>query len=218
MCFSAQASFITAAGLSIISLLSIKKTNDTKKLALAITPFIFALQQTCEGLVWLTIESGNTATLLHRVGMYGFLFFAGTWWPIWIPLASCIPEKIHKRRKLLSSLLSIGIIAGIMLFFAWTLQTTGIEIINHHLNYPVKNYPFAIQNKYIASGLTYIIALMYCSAIIIPLFISSLRYMWLLGIVVSVWLLISYVFYVGAFPSVWCFFAALSSIIIYFIV
>jgi hypothetical protein len=218
MCFSAQASFITASGLSILSLLSIKKVRDNKKIGLAATPLIFGLQQACEGFVWVTMQNGDTTSLLHKMGMYGFLFFAGTWWPMWIPLVLSIPEKIHKRRKTLLVLLVVGVITGIIHFCAWTLQTTSTEIVNHHINYPVENYPFSIQNKYIALGLTYLIALMYCTTTVLPLFVSSIRYTKLLGVILSIWLLVSYVFYSMAFPSVWCFFAAVSSIIIYFIV
>jgi hypothetical protein len=42
--------------------------------------------------------------------------------------------------------------------------------------------------------------------------------MWTLGLAVGTGLIISYFFYLAALPSVWCFFAAVSSILVYCIV
>lgn len=218
MCFSAKASFAAAGVLSIISLLSIKKARNKKLIPLAASPLFFAIQQACEGIVWLTFNAGDTTSTLHTFAMYSFLFFAGIWWPISIPLVLYIPEKIHKRKKLLYYTFIIGIIVAIILFFTWILQTTGVENINHRLNYPVDNYPFGITNQRISYVLTWIISLLYCIATITPLFISSIGYTWILGCAISLGLIVSYIFYTMAFPSVWCFFAAISSIIIYFIV
>jgi len=218
MCFSAQASFITASALSIVSLLSIKKTHNKKLIPLAASPLFFVVQQACEGIVWLTLNAGDTTSTLHNFAMYSFLFFAGTWWPICIPIILYIPEKIHTRKKLLSYTFIIGIITAIILFFAWTLQITGVENVNHNLNYPVVNYPFGITNQNIACVFSWSISLAYCVATVTPLFISSIRYTWALGVAVSLGLIVSYIFYAMTFPSVWCFFAAVSSIIIYFIV
>jgi hypothetical protein len=196
MCFSASASFITATGLSIISLLSFKKVSAKSYLIpLALSPFFFALQQAGEGIVWLTMNKGDSISLLHKIGVYGFLFFAACWWPIWIPWIFLRIEKNNKRKKLLSVVLCIGIISAIFLFLSWIMQTSGAHIINHHLDYPVTNYPFDIT----------------------PFFISTIPYTWILGSVISIGLIISYIFYYMAFPSVWCFFAALSSAILYII-
>jgi hypothetical protein len=218
MCFSANASFVTAAGLSIISLLSLRKTRTKKMIPLAISPFFFALQQSCEGIVWLTLSAGDTTSMLHKMGMYGFLFFAAFWWPIWIPLALYISEKVHSRKKLLLATTSIGLCSGILLFISWVFYTTGAIIINHHIDYPVSNYPFGITNTFIAQSISWTIAMAYCIATITPFFISSLPYAWLLGITISLGLITSYLFYLMAFPSVWCFFAAISSVLTYFVI
>lgn len=218
MCFSATASFTAAAGLSIISLLSIKQTHTKKMLALAASPLFFAIQQFCEGLVWQTLNNGDTTSLLHKIGMYGFLFFAALWWPIWIPLALSLAEKVSSRKNALFIIMIIGLCAAISLLFCWVLQTTGAEIINHHINYPVPNYPFNGSSTHFAQYIAGAISLCYCIATIIPFFISSIPYIWINGITIASGFVIAYVFYFTAFPSVWCFFAAISSIMIYFII
>ena len=218
MCFSANASFVTATGLSIISLLSLQKTRTKKMIPLAISPLFFALQQSCEGIVWLTLNASDTTSLLHKMGTYGFLFFAAFWWPMWIPLALYISEKVHSRKKLLLATTSIGLCGGILLFISWVFYTTGAIIINHHIDYPVSNYPFGITNTFIGQSISWIIAIAYCIATITPFFISSLPYAWILGIAISLGLITSYLFYLMALPSVWCFFAAISSVLIYFVI
>jgi len=219
MCFSAGASFGAAAGLSMISLLSAKKASSTKKLIpLAISPFFFALQQACEGIVWVTLNNNDNTSLLHSIGVYGFLFFASMWWPIWIPYTLNAAETVHWRKKLFFITKCIGIISGITLFISWVPYTTGAHIINHHIDYPVTNYPFNVTNTLISWLIILIITSGYCIATIVPFFISSIAYIWIIGIATSIGLIASYIFYYMALPSLWCFFAAIISALLYFII
>jgi len=218
MCFSANASFAAAAGLSIISLLSLQKARTKKMLPLAASPLFFALQQGCEGIVWITLNAGDSTSILHMIGMYSFLFFAAFWWPIWIPLSFYIPETVTRRKKLLLATTCIGALSGIVLFISWVFYTTGAQIINHHIDYPVINYPFGITNKWVAQFISWMIYVSYCLATIAPFFISSIHYAWILGIAIGSGLFITYLFYAMALPSVWCFFAAISSVLLYFII
>ena len=218
MCFSATASFVTATGLSIVSLLSIKEIPTKKLLPLAASPLFFAIQQFCEGLVWVTLNNGDATSNLHTIGVYGFLFFAAIWWPIWIPFALYIPEKISARKKLLCMTMLIGLGSAVSLLFSWVLQITGAEIINHHINYPVQNYSFSTTNTYLVQCISVATSLAYCAATIMPLFISSIPYMWIEGIIICLGFLLTCIFYYLAFSSVWCFFAAASNIMVYFII
>jgi len=219
MCFSAGASFGAATGLSIISLLSLHKASHTKKLMpLAASPLFFALQQACEGIVWITLNNGDNSSILYWCAVYGFLFCACLWWPIWIPYALNAAETVYVRKKLLFIMQCIGIISGITLFISWVPYTTGAHIINHHIDYPVTNYPFNITNTLISWLITGIIATGYCVATIMPFFISSIAYIWIIGIATSIGLAASCIFYYMALPSVWCFFAAISSVLLYFII
>lgn len=207
MCFSATASFATTAGLSVMGLLSVHAAkNNRSMLPLAASPLFFAAQQACEGLVWVTLNAGDSTSLLHNFGMYGFICFAGIFWPIWVPLALYIPEQIPHRKKWLFILLLIGCLTAILLFFTWILKTTGAQIINHHIDYPVPGY---------SSNLT---SLGYCIAVIMPFFISSIQYVWMAGIVITIAFITSLIFYYMTFGSVWCFFAAVSSALLYVII
>jgi hypothetical protein len=59
---------------------------------------------------------------------------------------------------------------------------------------------------------------LYFFVTLIPFFISGLRYMKLLGSAFLVALLISYFFFLGFVISVWCFFAAVLSALILFVI
>jgi len=219
MCFSANASFATAGTLTIVGILSIRSAAHNKSLIpLAASPFFFAAQQACEGIVWITLNNGDTVSLLHQFGTYGFLFFASAWWPAWIPFTFFIAETHPHRKKLLFIKTIIGSITATLLFISWTFYTTGAVIIDHHISYPAPHYPFGITNAHIAQAVAWPIALFYCISTITPFFVSSIPYVWILGIIVGIGLISSYIFYMIAFPSIWCFFAAISSVLLYFVV
>ncbi len=219
MCFSANASFATAAGLSIIGLLSVHATRKNRQLLpLASCPLFFALQQGCEGLVWITLNAGDTTSILHLIATYGFMSFAGIFWPIWVPLALYIPEKIHRRKKLLLIILCIGCLSALLLFFSWILPTTGAHVINHHIDYPVNHYPFGITNNWLKLPISWLSSLMYCIAVIAPFFLSSMTYAWMAGVVIMLAFVASYLFYYTTLGSVWCFFAAVTSGLLYVLI
>src|SRR5579862_5597744 len=219
MCFSANASFTTAAGLSIIGLLSIHAAHKNKKLLpLASSPLFFALQQSCEGIVWLTFNAGDTTNLLHILATYAFISFAGLFWPIWVPFALYLPEKIHRRKQLLHITMYIGCFTAILLFFSWILQTTGAKVINHHIDYPVDQYPFGITQTWLNQAITWITSLSYCTAVIAPFFISSMKHAWIAGVAIMIGFVTSYIYYYATLGSVWCFFAAVTSGLLYVLI
>lgn len=219
MCFSANASFAAAGALSVVGLLSMRTAQHNKKLIpLAATPLIFGVQQACEGLVWITINNGDSANVLLAIGTYGFLFFAGVWWPIWIPFSLYIAERLPKRKELILKTLYVGVVTAMLMFTTWILQTTGAEIVDHHLNYPVPVYSFDAANGFISQIIPWASSAMYLVATIMPFFISSMIYAKVTGIMVSIGLIIAYTFYVVAFGSVWCFFEAVSSMLLYLLV
>jgi hypothetical protein len=55
MCFSASASFGASLVLSVIGVATIKNTRHREQLPFASIPFVFAVQQFSEGVLWLTL-------------------------------------------------------------------------------------------------------------------------------------------------------------------
>ena len=215
MCFSAQASFIASGILGTIGILAITKTKLKKLILIASTPLFFAIQQAIEGIVWLTINSGNTSGLLHKFAVYGFIFFASTFWPTAIPITLFFIEQNKTRKKLLLITSCMGILFATAYIICWILMGIKAEAIDHHIAYSFANNKidshafFFLENI----GLT-----IYVIATSGAMLISSINYMWVLGVLTIIALIISQIFYYLAFGSVWCFFAAIISLLIYFIV
>jgi hypothetical protein len=216
MCFSAKASFIAAGALSAVGLLSIREAKNRNIIPFASTPLIFAVQQASEGLVWLALSK----TIPHYFtdyGMYSFVFFAGTWWPLWAPITIYCIENNAIQKKFLCVTIIVGAITAFLYFISLLTQPLQAFVVNHHLYYPTLSYPFSSRNS-IAQFCESIIPEMYLIATIIPVFISSVRYVWIIGIIMGLACLISNIFFIPATASIWCFLAAIISALIYFVV
>lgn len=217
MCFSPQASFTIAAALGIISALSYAKAPNFKWRLLALTPLFFGIQQAIEGLVWLTLMQGDTTSLLHKGSVYGFVFFAAIFWPCWIPEIFYLLESNVKRKIFIAISQAAGV--AFALNSIVQLYTHGVtaHIAEHHIAYDVhweKQVLTHFPDQWVYTiGMT-----VYLIAVVLPFFVSSIPYAWLLGIIVSLGFIGAQIAYSMAFGSVWCFFAAVASLLVYFII
>ncbi len=132
MCFSAAASFSSAALLVPLGIAAVARSwRDHRRelLPLTLMPVGFGLQQGLEGVVWLGLNHGPAAPLL-KGGALAYLFFALALWPIWIPyvVLSLWPQQRHwPGRPLLWTLQGAGLVLGIGLWLPLLLQPTRIE-------------------------------------------------------------------------------------------
>jgi len=100
------------------------------------------------------------------------------------------------------------------------IQTIGIAVGLYYLYFMVMG---GITSKVLQACIVYsqplghsaLVAALYAFAICGACFVSSKRIVRLLGVLVVVSLAVASYFYIEALVSVWCFFAALLSIIIY---
>lgn len=82
MCFSAEASFTTAAVLTTIGFAGLKINFSRSQLFLAMIPLLFAIQQFFEGVLWLGLESTTFPITILMLAKKIFLIFAFLVWPI----------------------------------------------------------------------------------------------------------------------------------------
>jgi hypothetical protein len=201
MCFSATASFVTAGITGAVGIVALSRVNEPRELPLATTPILFALQQSIEGLLWLTLPfapDGSTSTGLTLL----FLLFAEVFWPVYAPIAVGLIEPNGRRRQLMLLCLAVG--AGVGAYLLWSIVTRphGAVILDGHIVYVTKHeYSDAV-------------ALCYLTATSLPLILSSQRTVATLGAIVLMGSAVAYVFYWEASVSVWCFFAAAGSVVI----
>ncbi len=204
MCFSAQASFVTSAILLLVGARSISQIKSSKQVMFASTPLLFSVQQLCEGILWLTL-SGNTLPFLSVIMTYSFLFFALIIWPIWIPSALFMIEKNEFSRKILSILTIVGSLISFYFLYSLITQGSSAQIIGNHIYY---NFYISFLN--IKRGT---MALLYCIPVVGSFFIASMLLLKFFGIALLVSILITITFWKFYFTSVWCFFAAILSIL-----
>jgi len=203
MCFSAPASFVAGAVLSSAGVITLKKVKNKKQIPLALVPLLFGIQQIIEGFVWLSFGWGIPK--INLVATYGFTFFSHVLWPIFIPIAVFLVETDARRKKIIMFCGALGLIAG---FYALLLM----------ILFPVTSQINCNSVQYVFSSLGlpfFIHGALYLIATCLVCLISSHRLIKLLGVATTIFLIISYYFYTVTFASVWCFFSAILSLIIY---
>ena len=207
MCFSAGASFAGGAVITAIGVMTVRTNRDPSRRLFAAIPLIFGVQQISEGFVWVALQSPGHDRMLS-ISMYIFLIAALIVWPSVLPLSMLVMEKVKNRRLALYLLLVVGLLTSIYYVLNLLVSDVDPRIISHHIKYaPEFPRPLALP-----------VFIAYLIATLAPLFISSVRKMWLFGLLVTVSCLITGIFFKEYLASVWCFFAALISAVIWLIV
>lgn len=217
MCFSAAASFTSAALLMPLGLTAVARSwrdHRPELLPLALMPVVFGMQQAMEGLVWLGLNHGPAAPLL-KGGALAYLFFAMAFWPIWIPYVALRlwPQPLHKHdRQLLRFLRGVGLLLGILLWLPLLLQPTRIEpvVVKGSIDYGL--------TLLMSDGLADSVRYLYAALVAIPLLLLPYTWMRSFGVALLVSGLVSELAYRQAFISVWCYISALLSVLIVWII
>lgn len=207
MCFSASASFSAGVVLTVIGIASIRKVKKTSQIIFASISVLFGIQQFTEGFLWLALTDPAFA-VLEAFTTYNYLSFAQILWPFWVPLAIYKLEQAGCRKKLLLSFIVLGGMVSVYLAYCLVQYQVSANIIGCHVAY-IQDYPKVIG---IYSGILYILAT------IAPLCFSSVKRMWIVGVLIFASYVVTKLFYVEYFTSVWCFFAAIISLSMYGIV
>jgi len=206
MCFSAGASFIGGAVIIGIGVATITKVHKPMQLVFACIPMFFGIQQIAEGFVWLALQHPDYRGFL-KPATYVFLIMAEVFWPFMVPMATLHMEMNQKKRKMLKILLFMGLAVSMYFIVCLLVFKVTPEISGYHIQY-VDNYPESL--RLIVFGI-------YLIASITPFFISSIKRTFVLGILMALSCFVTIIFFTQYLTSVWCFFGALLSIVIYWI-
>ena len=210
MCFSAGASFGASALLGGIAVVAIVKAKTNPQRLFATIPLFFSLQQLSEGMLWLSIKNPDLAGL-QSFFTYTFLVFAMVVWPLWIPLTLRLLENDAKRKKVLTALTITGAAVSIGVCCILFLYPVHVMPSHHHLHYRF-HIPQGTKN------VIWIFSLLYFITTIIAPFISGIKKMKCLGIGFLVSYIFAVIFFDGFVVSVWCYFAAVLSIVVFWII
>lgn len=200
MCFSAEASFTVGTLLSVVGIATLKHVKKREYFLISLFPLLFAAQQFLEGVVWLNMEPSFETTLMSQTAVNLYLFFAWMLWPVFVPLAFIAAEE----KKWKKALFLIAFLAGFAIAYVDT-----VHLINYQVTPVITgnslNYGFTPLYGNIVYGLT----------VFIPIFLSSVPRMKIFGASLLVTFIISQLIYTYAFTSVWCFFCAAVSVLLY---
>jgi hypothetical protein len=200
MCFSATASFVAGTVLSVLGVATLRATRRRVEIPFAAIPLIFGLQQMVEGALWLSFRFD--APQLKLAMTYVFSMFSHVLWPIFVPFAIGLLETVPWRRAILWGFQGIGLLVGLYLFFL-IVEFPVVAVAAENIVY-VSPHFYKIP-----------VMLLYLAATCISCFFSSNATIRLFGILALLLFAVAYWVFAVALFSVWCFFAALLSAIIF---
>ena len=200
MCFSATASFVAGTGLCLLGVATLRATRRRAEIPFAAIPLIFGLQQMVEGALWLSFRLDSPQ--LNQAMTYLFSIFSHVLWPIFVPFAIGLLETVAWRRTVIQCFQGVGLLVGL------------------YLLYQIVEFPVAAVA---AANIVYVsphfhkipVMLLYLAATCVSCFFSSSATIRLFGVLALLLFAAAYGFYAVALFSVWCFFAALLSTIIF---
>jgi hypothetical protein len=216
MCFSAPASFAAGATLLPASVYCLRRAwlADRRYIPLALIPLAFGLQQMTEGVVWLSL--GQDDSDLVRQASVLYLFFALVFWPFWIPFSLLWPATQGREKTILLLLLAASLV-WVWLFFPLAAESRrwlATEVVVHSIRYRFDDLPaFQLVPRTIWR-------VGYLVSICLPLAMGRFGTEgpawvgWLVGGLVGLLFAVSYLLFWYAFTSVWCFFAAVLSLLL----
>jgi hypothetical protein len=207
MCFSAEASFIGGSALTAIGVLSVRKNREPDQRLFAAMPLVFGIQQIAEGFVWTALKS-EQKDLMLKLSAYVFLAAALLIWPTFVPLSARLMETDQRRKPFLSILTALGAATSLSYLAGFFIYEVTVRIDYMHIDYGVNAPQQYLKIAYLA----------YMVVTLLPFLITSSRRVWMLGAVVVISYAVAAYFYSEYLLSVWCFFAALASAIVWWIV
>lgn len=202
MCFSATSSFIASAAIGSIGIATLRHVREPRALLFAAVPMLFAVHQFSEGFVWLGLEG--------RIGKVGFdhvsflfMLYAQGILPLLMPAAVVLMEPPGRRRLAILALTGIGALVCV-----W--DVSGLIFLPSQCF--VEQNSIAYRNPMTGDlWVSYLYILATCGSLLL----STHRVVRWYGVLNVIALTIAEIVKEYAFASVWCFYAALMSIMIY---
>ena len=201
MCFSAPASFAASGALAISGVAVLRIPKKKTEIPLSLFPMIFAIHQFIEGLVWLNYTGVISDT--YRMGaIYAYAFIAFVFWPIYAPFSMYLVEQGKMRRKIILLCLIVGLYIGITCLIGIIRGPVEANALSHSISYHIPTPPMSLAP--------------YLIAVSVPFLIASNKRLVILGFALLIACgVAAHMACCNTFPSLWCFYAAILSLIVY---
>ena len=214
MCFSASVSYSAAAVLVSTGLYAVQQAKRLHPpyLMWALVPIFFGLQQAFEGRVWQELDAGNASAAVPFA--LGFHFFSHFLWLWWLPLSSYLVEPGKIRKRVFGGCAIFGAFAGALVYSVMLFhpEWMSVAVREHSITY---DFSFPYRSP-IHIPITP--AALYALTILVPLFFSSHRLIRIFGGLVALSMVLASAAYGYAYVSVWCFFAAVLSLYLVYMI
>lgn len=201
MCFSATASFTAGAALSAVGGLTLHKSRGKFELPLALVPLLFGVQQLVEGVLWVSLR--NDLPQLRSWATYIFAVFSHVLWPIFVPFAILLVETSRRRMKAIAVFQVLGFAVGLYLLYI---------VVRFPVTASVEGRSIFYDSPHFFIG---VVLVSYLLATCVSGLFSSHRCINAFGVMTFVLAVAAYQVSAKTFVSVWCFFAAVLSLLIY---
>lgn len=201
MCFSATASFVAGTTLVAVGGLTVRESQGRRELPLALVPVLFGLQQLTEGALWVSL--GRDLPLLQSWSTYVYSGFSHVLWPIFVPLAFLLVEPVRWRVRVLGVFLVLGASVGMYLLVFLVLYPVDARIEQDSIRYDSPHFYLAV------------VLVAYLLATCVSGLFSSHWCIRVFGVLAFVLAVAAAVVSITTFVSVWCFYAAILSLVIF---
>ncbi|MDP4022244.1 hypothetical protein Q8W71_06395 [Methylobacterium sp. NEAU 140] len=202
MCFSAEANFVASGVIGAVGVATLSHVRHPRAVLFAAMPMFFALHQFTEGFVWLGLDGRIRPEALGHL-VFIFILYAQGVLPFLMPLAVLLMEPPGWRRRGIAALTALGAVLSAIVFRELIVDPSTASIEHHSIRYDNPGTALA----WVAA--VYVIAT--CGALVASSHRVVRWFGWLNLAGVAVTLAVKGY----AFTSVWCLYAALISVMLY---
>ncbi|MEM8956288.1 MAG: DUF6629 family protein [Pseudomonadota bacterium] len=202
MCLSADVNFVASAVIGAVGVATLSHTRHPREVLFAAMPLLFALHQFTEGFVWLGLE-GHIDELAFKNSSFLFVLYAQGILPFLMPLSVLLIEEVPWRRRVIGG---IAAVAGIFsIYMIWGVVAFPTECYAEHRSIVYRNP--VTENVW--TLLLYVFVT--CGALIL----SGHFVVRVFGLLNLAGLTVVMIVKAYAFSSLWCFYAAILSVFLY---
>ena len=200
MCFSPQADIVGGLAICVIGVDAVRHVRRRREvLMLAWLPLLLGAHQLIEAIVWLWLQ-GHVPGGIGHVALWAYLLIALVLLPVFVPVAVTMLEPTRRRKLMMAPFVSIGAVIAVVLLAAMIRGPVGVRLAPYHLSYSLRlSYGLLIVAGYVV-------------AVCGSLLVSGYRNVAIFGIVNLVAVIVIARLTISGFASVWCGWAALSSV------
>ncbi len=202
MCISAEVNFAAAAIIGTVGIATLRHAEHPREVLLASMPLLFALHQFIEGFVWLGLDQKIGSLALENSSLL-FVLYAQAILPFLMPLSVLLIEREGWRRNVIGAIVAIAF--GLMIYMTYGVMGFQTQVAAEHHSIAYRNP----ETESLVTGALYIFVT--CGALVL----SGHKVVRWFGILNLVGLTVVAIVKQYAFSSVWCLYAAIVSVMLY---